>query len=185
MNSTKKYLEDLRSLFNTLSTLDIPTISALAGDAHGGGLELALATSLRVFSSAASVSLPETRLGIIPGAGGTYRLSRIIGQPRAMDLILTGRRMDAHEAYSLGVCQRVVQAPAGFDSRVAVLDESLKLARQICEGGPAAIVAAVKAVKLGKEESERELYSSLMATKDRVRALEAFLEKRKPAFEGN
>ena len=109
MFSTREFLSNLRSTFTRLASLQIPTISAISSTAFGGGLELALCTHFRVLASTASLGLPETRLAIIPGGGGTYRLPAIIGQSRARDMILTGRRVSGEEAYFIGLCDRLVQ----------------------------------------------------------------------------
>jgi methylglutaconyl-CoA hydratase len=146
---------------------------------------------MRVFGNTTSVGLPETRLGIIPGAGGTYRLPGIIGLSRARDLILTGRQVSGPEAYFLGLCDRLVQvtpeeAVAGNEANEKVLHEAIKLAKQICEGGPIAIKAALAAVEgcaLG-EKAENAAYDIVVKTKDRDEALAAFKEKRKPVFKG-
>src|ERR1700735_2465861 len=113
MNRTANFLENLRGTFAELSSLPIPTISAVSSLALGGGLELALCTHMRVLASTAQVGLPETRLGILPGAGGTYRLPALIGLGRARDLILTGRRVSAAEAYFLGIADRLVEIREG------------------------------------------------------------------------
>ena len=186
------FLTSLRGTLTSISALPIPTISALAAPAFGGGLELALTTHLRVFASTTTVALPETRLGIIPGAGGTYRLPAVIGLPRARDLILTGRRVHAPEAYFLGLCDRLVEvkqeeAKQAGVARTKVLEEAVRLAREICEGGPIAIKAALKAVEgcaLG-EKAENVMYDIVVRTKDRDEALVAFREKRKPVFKGH
>lgn len=159
--------------------------------ALGGGLELALSTHLRVFGSTSTVGLPETRLAIIPGAGGTYRLPSIVGANRARDLILTGRRVQAPEAYFIGLCDRLVEilpeeeAKEGA-AREKVLSESIKLALGICEGGPIAIKQAIQAVGNFQkgEAAENEAYAGVIETEDRFEALKAFAEKRKPAFRG-
>ncbi|KAI9725054.1 MAG: hypothetical protein M1812_000330 [Candelaria pacifica] len=185
---TKEFLSSLRATFAELSSLPIPTISALSSIAFGGGLELALTTHLRVFASTAVVSLPETRLGIIPGAGGTYRLPALIGN-RALDLILTGRRVAAPEAYFLGICDRLVEvlpeeSAVEGKARAKVLDEAFKLAREVCDGAPLAVSAALKAVKGATEDVENSCYEDVVVTEDRNEALKAFREKRKPAFQG-
>ena len=159
--------------------------------ALGGGLELALCTHLRVFGSSSMVGLPETRLAIIPGAGGTYRLPNLIGVNRARDLILTGRRVSGPESYFIGLCDRLVEvlpeeeAKEGV-AREKVIRESIKLALDICEGGPIAIKQALKAVSEFQrgEEAENEAYLGVMGTEDRFEALRAFAEKRKPVFRG-
>ncbi|KAF2851190.1 ClpP/crotonase [Plenodomus tracheiphilus IPT5] len=189
---TANFLTSLRSTFASISRLQIPTISALAAPAFGGGLELALTTHLRVFGSNAVVALPETRLAIIPGAGGTYRLPALIGLSRARDMILTGRRVAAPEAYFLGLCDRLVEVTQEELNqegapRKKVLSEAVKLARDICEGGPIAVKAALAAVEgcaLG-ERAENAAYEIVVKTKDRDEALVAFREKRKPVFKGH
>ncbi|KAH8724635.1 ClpP/crotonase-like domain-containing protein [Phaeosphaeriaceae sp. PMI808] len=190
-NDTATFLSSLRDTLTSISQLSIPTISALAAPAFGGGLELALTTHMRVFASTTTVALPETRLAIIPGAGGTYRLPALIGLSRARDMILTGRRVGAPEAYFLGLCDRLVdvtpeEASQEGGARKKVLNEAIKLARDICDGGPIAIKAALAAVEgcaLG-EKAENAAYELVVRTKDRDEALAAFREKRKPVFKG-
>ncbi|KAJ4363806.1 hypothetical protein N0V95_001001 [Ascochyta clinopodiicola] len=188
---TSNFLTSLRGTLTSIQNLPIPTISALAAPAFGGGLELALATHMRVFASTTTVALPETRLAIIPGAGGTYRLPALIGLARARDMILTGRRVSAPEAYFLGLCDRLVeitpeeQGQEGA-ARKKVLNEAVQLAITICEGGPIAIKAALAAVEgcaLG-EKAENAAYELVVKTKDRDEALAAFREKRKAVFKG-
>lgn len=158
--------------------------------AFGGGLELALTTHLRVFASTATVALPETRLAILPGAGGTYRLPGLIGLPRARDMILTGRRVMGPEAYFLGLCDRLVEVPVEEAStraaREKVLEVAVAVAREICEGGPVAIRQALRAVNGWRrgEDAENEAYDVVVKTQDRDEALLAFREKRKPSFKG-
>ncbi|CAN9126133.1 unnamed protein product [Alternaria alternata] len=188
---TSNFLTTLQGTFASISQLPIPTISALAAPAFGGGLELALTTHMRVFASSTTVALPETRLAILPGAGGTYRLPALIGLSRARDMILTGRRVAAPEAYFLGLCDRLVEITAEDvqqegAARKKVLNEAVRLAREICEGGPIAIKAALQAVEgcaLG-EKAENAAYELVVRTKDRDEALLAFREKRKPVFKG-
>ncbi|EAW09723.1 putative mitochondrial methylglutaconyl-CoA hydratase (Auh) [Aspergillus clavatus NRRL 1] len=188
---TNAFLTKLRGTFHDLAALQIPTISAISSMALGGGLELALCTHLRVFASSAIVGLPETRLAIIPGAGGTYRLPALIGPNRARDMILTGRRVSGPEAYFLGLCDRLVEVlpeeegEAGA-AREKVLRESIKLALDICEGGPIAIKQAIQAVAGYQrgEVAENEAYNGVIETEDRYEALRAFAEKRMPAFRG-
>ncbi|KAG5930249.1 hypothetical protein E4U42_002459 [Claviceps africana] len=198
---TEEFLTNLRETFTALSELQIPTISAISSLALGGGLELALATHFRVLSSNATVGLPETRLGIIPGAGGTSRLPAIIGLPRARDLILTGRHISAPEAFFIGLADRLVEVVVpdrtdekrldrqGRDhvlelARKLALDEAVTLAQEICEGGPVAVRASLQAVAWARQEKENEMYERVMATEDRDEALRAFQEKRKPVFKG-
>ncbi|KJX99891.1 mitochondrial methylglutaconyl-CoA hydratase like protein [Zymoseptoria brevis] len=188
---TRNFLKTLRQTFTRLSTLPIPTISAISSIAFGGGLELALCTNFRVLASTASIGLPETRLAIIPGGGGTYRLPALIGETRARDLILTGRRVSGEEAYFIGLADRLVQISEqeleekGV-ARARVLEEATAMAKGICEGGPVAIRAAQAAVSGWRdgEGSENKAYERVIPTKDRLEALTAFGEKRKPSFQG-
>ncbi|EXV06395.1 enoyl-CoA hydratase/isomerase family protein [Metarhizium robertsii] len=190
---TAAFLANLRGTFTTLSNLQIPTISAISSLALGGGLELALSTHFRVLSSNATIGLPETRLGIIPGAGGTHRLPAIIGLSRARDLILTGRRVAAPEAYFMGIADRLVEVVPQDErdasdilpaARKTTLAEAVRLAQEICEGGPVAIRAGLQAVAWARQEKENEMYERVVATEDRNEALKAFQEKRKPVFKG-
>ncbi|KAI8948754.1 ClpP/crotonase [Xylaria longipes] len=194
---TAQFLANLRGTFSSLSALPIPTISAISSIALGGGLELALCTHFRVLASTAVVGLPETRLGIIPGAGGTYRLPALIGLPRARDLVLTGRRVSAPEAYFLGIADRLVEVLPEEDedtdmqdeglparARRAALAESVRLASEICEGGPIAVRAGLQAVSWAHEEVENAMYQRVVKSEDRDEALEAFKAKRKPVFKG-
>ncbi|KAI1080372.1 ClpP/crotonase-like domain-containing protein [Whalleya microplaca] len=203
---TAAFLSTLRDTFTSLSTLPIPTISAVSSLALGGGLELALTTHFRVLASTATVGLPETRLGIIPGAGGTYRLPALIGLARARDLVLTGRRVSAPEAYFLGLADRLVEvlpederdgvaAEGGkpgeegekgiaTKARRAALAEAVRLAGEVCEGAPVAVRAALKAVGWAREEVEDAMYERVVRSEDRDEALVAFAEKRRPAFKG-
>ena len=187
---TAAFLSTLRDTFVNLTQLPIPTITAISSLALGGGLELALATDLRVFASTAQVGLPETRLGIIPGAGGTYRLPALIGMTRAMDLIITGRRVAGLEAFRLGLCDRLVDIIPKRQSqldwiRKLVLQEAVILAHTICQGAPLAIRAAKKSVQSWQiREAETMAYDEVVGTDDRNEALLAFQEKREPYFHG-
>lgn len=149
-----------------------------------------MTTHLRVFASTATVALPETRLAILPGAGGTYRLPALIGLSRARDLVLTGRRVMGPEAYFLGLCDRLVEVPPEEASTAAarekVLAAAVQVATEICEGGPIAIRQALRAVNGWQKgaESENAAYDVVVRTADRDEALLAFREKRKPMFKG-
>ncbi len=161
-----------------------PFIAALNGAALGGGLELALACDLRVAAEGAELGLPEVGLGIIPGAGGTQRLPRLVGVSRAKDLILTARRVGAAEALAMGLVSRI--APAA-----RLMDEALAVAALVARNAPIALRQAKRAVDGGLhlplEEAlalENRLYQDCLASKDRVEALRAFGEKRPPVFTG-
>jgi enoyl-CoA hydratase/carnithine racemase len=167
-----------------LAAVRTPMIAAVAGYALGGGCELALACDMIVASEEAEFGQPEILLGIIPGGGGTQRLARVMGKQRAMELVLTGRRIGAAEAHSLGIVTRV--APPG-----EWLDAALELAGEVAERPPLAVRLAKQAVLAADEtaltaglEHERRLYELAMATEDRVEGMNAFIEKRKPEFRG-
>lgn len=174
----------LRAAFTELEELPMPVLAALEGAAFGGGLELALAADLRVAGSEARMGLVETSLAIIPGAGGTQRLPRLIGIPRAKELIFTARRLGAEEAIRLGLVDRV--APAG-----QAMASALALAREILPNGPIALRMAKRAIRLGAGLDmaaglalEEACYAEVLPTRDRLEGLAAFREKRKPQYKG-
>jgi enoyl-CoA hydratase/carnithine racemase len=156
----------------------------VAGFALGGGCELALLCDMIVASESAEFGQPEITLGIIPGGGGTQRLARVIGKQRTMELVLTGRRFTAHEAFQLGIVNRV----AGKRDWLAT---AMELAQVVARRPPLATRLAKEAVLAAEEtgltagiEAERRLFGIAMATEDRVEAMQAFLEKRRPDFSG-
>jgi enoyl-CoA hydratase/carnithine racemase len=174
----------LREALGAIEAAPQPVIAAINGAALGGGLELALACDLRVAAEAAQLGLPEVSLGIIPGAGGTQRLARLVGVGRAKDLVLTARRIGAAEALAMGLVTRV--APAG-----RLLDDALALAAEVARNAPISLRQAKRAIDGGLhlplEEAldlENRLYQDCLGTKDRVEALRAFAEKRPPVFTG-
>jgi enoyl-CoA hydratase/carnithine racemase len=184
-NDIRVQVELYRSELGPLDRSPKPVIAALNGVAFGGGLELALVCDLRVAAAHAKVGLPETTLGIIPGAGGTQRLGRIVGEARAKEMILLGRRLDAAEALSWGLVNRV--APAGAN----LIDDTLAFIEPIANGAPIAQAAALEAIDrsfdVGLElglELEKVSYDKVLVSSDRREALSAFTEKRKPAFTG-
>ena len=161
-----------------------PVIAAVNGVALGGGTELALACDIRVASESATMGLTETRLAIIPGAGGTQRLPRLVGRGKAKELIFTGRRVDAKEALEIGLVNKAVPAER-------LLDECLEMAGMICEAGPVAIGQAKYAINYGLEVDlhsglaiESNAYWVTIPTEDRLEGLAAFREKRKPVYKG-
>ncbi|CAL1701172.1 unnamed protein product [Somion occarium] len=181
-----KFLLDLRTALGKLENLPMPTIAAIDGPALGGGLELALACDLRVAGhSVTKIGLPETKLGIIPGAGGTQRLTRLLGLSKAKNLIFTGRALNAQDAFEYGLVDYV-----SLPERSAV-DRALELAEEIAANAPLALRAAKQAISRAPElalesglDFERASYEPLLKSKDRVEALEAFKEKRAPVFKG-
>jgi len=167
-----------------LAALRTPLVAAVSGYALGGGCELALACDMIVASESAQFGQPEILLGIIPGGGGTQRLARVMGKQRAMELVLTGRRIGAEEAHRLGIVTRLASADGW-------LDAALELAEEVAERPPLAARLAKQAVLAAEEtaltaglDHERRLYELAMATEDRVEGMNAFLEKRKPEFRG-
>ncbi|KAH7105433.1 ClpP/crotonase [Auriculariales sp. MPI-PUGE-AT-0066] len=181
------FLIDLRRAMSSLETLPVPTIAAIDGPALGGGLELALACDLRVAGpSANKIGLPEVKLGIIPGAGGTQRAARLLGLPKAKDLIFTGRMLNATEALEWGVVDYIAETPQ------SAFDRALQLAKDMSGSAPLALRAAKLAISRAPEfttidsalDFERQCYEPLLKSKDRVEALEAFKEKRAPVFKG-
>lgn len=174
-----------RTELGVLDTSPKPVIAALNGVAFGGGLELALICDLRVAAPHVELALPETTLGIIPGAGGTQRLPRVVGEARAKEMILLGRKLKAAEALAWGLVNRV--SPEG----VSVLDDTLAWIDPIANGAPIAQAAALGAIEASYEvplshglELERVFYDETVRSEDRLEALRAFAEKRKPAFQG-
>ena len=181
---TRAFLDLLNETLSEIAAARCPVIAALNGAAFGGGLELALACDLRVAAESATMGLTEVRLGIIPGAGGTQRLARLIGLARAKELIFTGRRLDALTAHALGVVSHVVPA-AGLDVAAQ------RLADEIAAGGPLAVAAAKAAIDDGAAldlpaalSLERRHYETILQTADRDEGLRAFAEKRPPVFTG-
>jgi enoyl-CoA hydratase/carnithine racemase len=178
------FVRNIRALMDDVENMPQPTIAVINGFAFGGGTELALACDLRVASEGATLGLTETSLAIIPGAGGTQRLPRLVGKSRAKDLILTGRRLAAAEAHAMGLVNRTARS----EELSAV---ALELAESIANNGPVAVRAAKEAIDRGGElplkdglEVEAECYARTLPTADRLEALAAFAEKRKPQFRG-
>jgi enoyl-CoA hydratase len=184
-NDIRVQVELYRSELGPLDQSPKPVIAALNGVALGGGLELALVCDLRVAAAHAVLGLPETSLGIIPGAGGTQRLPRIVGEARAKEMILLNRRLTADEALAWGLVNRVTIAGKN------VLEDTLEWIAPIANGAPLAQAAALEAIdrsfdttlELGME-LEKVSYDKVLVSEDRREALAAFAEKRKPIFKG-
>jgi enoyl-CoA hydratase/carnithine racemase len=179
------FVTQLRNTMDRLSRLPMPVLASIEGVAVGGGLEIALAADIRIAAKTALLGLPETSLAIVPGAGGTQRLPRLIGVARAKELIFTGRRINGHTAAEYGLVQHLVES--GLADRKA-----LELAWEIARNGPVAIQAAKYAIDEGMTadcmtealEIERQGYERVLPTWDRLEGLKAFNEKRPPVYKG-
>lgn len=183
-DEVRSFVPRLQGLTDLVAALPMPTIAAVNGAAFGGGCELALACDLRVMSSTAKIGLTETSLAIVPGAGGTARLTRLVGVGRAKELIFAARRLTAEEALALGVVERVAPPEA-------LLAEAQALADAIAANGPLAVRASKRAIDAGNGvpltvalAAEREAYESIIETADRAEGLRAFREKRTPVYRG-
>lgn len=161
-----------------------PIIAAVSGFALGGGCELAMHCDIIIASESAQFGQPEINIGVMPGAGGTQRLTRAIGKFKAMEVVLNGRFLSAKEACDAGLVTRVV-------AKEQFLDEALRLAQEMAKRPPLALKAAKEAVKAVDEmtlsaglEFERKLFYTLFATEDQKEGMRAFMEKRKPEFKG-
>ena len=181
----REMLDLYRTELSWLGAAPFPVVAAVNGAALGGGFELALACDLRTMSAHAVVGLPETSLGIIPGAGGTQRLPRLVGVPRALEVVLLGKRLAAEEALAWGVVSRI--APAGMN----LLDDTLAWLAPLLAGAPLAMRAALSAVRAASSlaldaglDAERRAYEACLTSEDRREALRAFAEKRAPTFQG-
>ena len=168
----------------TIANLNKPIIAAINGYALGGGLEMALACDIRVAVDEAKLGLPEVTRGMIPGSGGTQRLSRLIGLGKALELILTGAVLEAHEALRLGLVNKVVP-------RSELMSAAEEYARKIASNGPLAVVLAKEAVRKGYElpledglRLEADLSALLQTSEDIKEGARAFVEKRPPQFRG-
>jgi enoyl-CoA hydratase len=180
----KRNLNKINEVFNAIDQLPQPTIAAINGYAFGGGMELALACDFRIAVKGTSMGLTETSLAIIPGAGGTQRLPRLIGQAKALELILTAKRLTADEAKEYGLLYKVTE-------KESLMSECRKLADFMLANGPIALQQAKFAIKNGMNadlqtglQIERKAYEVTIPTEDRLEALQAFNEKRKPNFKG-
>ncbi len=173
-----------QNILSMIEEFDKVVIAAISGLALGGGCEVALSCDIRVADEQAAFSFPEVGLGVMPGAGGTQRLTRIVGKGKTKELILTGELINATEARSIGLVERVV--PTG-----AAISEAKKIAKRVLAQGPMAVTNAKKAINEGINLNlrdgltrEAQLFSELFYTSDHKEGILAFLEKRKPKFIG-
>lgn len=178
------WLNSLRQMTSGLEAARVPFVAAMNGSAYGGGLELAMACDVRVGTEGSELGLTEVTLAILPGAGGTQRLPRLVGLGRASELILTGRRIPAVEAQAMGLLNHLA-------SPGDALTEALEIAKAIASNGPVAVAAAKAAIQQGASlpldkglSLERAQYEKTLPTKDRLEGLAAFKEKRKPVYRG-
>ncbi|MDQ0322527.1 enoyl-CoA hydratase [Pararhizobium capsulatum DSM 1112] len=181
---TEMYLEDYFAAWDRFTALRTPKIAAVSGYALGGGCELAMMCDIIFAADTAMFGQPEIKLGVIPGMGGSQRLTRLIGKAKAMDMILTGRMMDATEAERCGLAARVIPADR-------LMEETLDAARTIAGYGKMATMTAREAVERAMEVGlregllyERRAFHALFATADQKEGMAAFIEKRPPAFKG-
>ncbi|MFC7688200.1 enoyl-CoA hydratase [Ureibacillus sp. GCM10028918] len=181
---TRKTIALIGQTVNHFEALAQPVIAAINGVAFGGGLELALACDIRLASRTAKLGLTETALGIIPGAGGTQRLPRLIGIGKAKELIYTARRLSAEEAYHYGMIEHIVEPQD-------LLKQAMDLAREIGKNAPLSLIQAKTAINQGMQtdittglQIESLAYSRLLNTEDRQEGLKAFQEKRLPLYHG-
>ncbi|MGH2675053.1 MAG: enoyl-CoA hydratase/isomerase family protein [Actinomycetota bacterium] len=175
-------IQNLQEVFNAVEDIPQVTIAAITGYALGGGCELAMCADLRFAAPSAKLGQPEILLGIMPGAGGTQRMPRLVGPARAKDLIFSGRQIDADEAHRIGLVDRVADDPYA---------EALEVATGYAAGPRAALRAAKAAITWGSRVDlrtgvaiEREAFSDLFTTEDQKEGMAAFVEKRKPDFTG-
>jgi enoyl-CoA hydratase len=173
-----------QALTRTIENFPKPVIAAINGYALGGGTEIALACHIRLAAESAKLGQPEVKLGIIPGYGGTQRLARLVGKGKAMEMILTGRMIDAKEAVETGLVNKVVAA-------AELLPAAEALAKEAIKNGPLAVAYSIEAINRGLDgtldeglELEAEIFGRACATEDFKEGAKAFLEKRKPDFRG-
>ncbi|WP_042143156.1 enoyl-CoA hydratase-related protein [Paucisalibacillus sp. EB02] len=183
-SQVRRNVKAIRDCFDSIANLPQPTIAAVNGYCFGGGFELMIACDFTIAGRESKLGLTETSWAIIPGAGGTQRLPRLIGEMKAKELILTAKKIAAEEAFELGLVLKVVE-------KDSLLEECEDLAKKILRNGPVAVTQAKYAISLGMNtdlktglDIESKAYELTIPTKDRLEALQAFSEKRAPNFRG-
>jgi len=178
------FVTSVQRVFNKIERLDKPVIAAVSGLALGGGCELALACDLRIAAENATFGQPEIKIGVIPGAGGTQRLPRIVGLGRAKELLFTGDTIDAHEAYRIGLANKVVPIES-------LMSEAKKIAFKLTQQPPLALKTTKMVINEGMDMNiqsalvlEARSFEILFSTEDQKEGMKAFVEKRKPIFKG-
>jgi enoyl-CoA hydratase/carnithine racemase len=179
------FVAELRQTFQDFADTKIPTIACIDGAALGGGLELALSADLRIGTKSSLIGLTEVSLGIIPGAGGTQRLPRLIGVSKAKELVFTAERINGQKAFELGILNYLVESYEELEAK------GVEVAEKIVKNAPLALQNAKKAINMGIGfdlktglEIERLCYGNIIKTDDRVEGMKAFLEKRQPDYKG-
>ena len=170
-----------QNTFAKLDNLGIPSLAVINGYALGGGLELATACTLRVATSNTNLGVPEIKLGLIPGYGGTQRLPRLIGQGRALDMVMTGRMVGAEEALAIGLINRIVEQPA-LDGAIEYAREFTSFSLPVLRYGRDAVMRANQSSLPEGLQIERDLNTLAFQGEDSTEGAKAFLEKRKPKF---
>ena len=176
------FIKNAQSTFNRIEDLEKPSIAAIAGPALGGGCELSMACDLRIAAENAMIGLPEIKLGVLPGGGGTQRLPRLVGLTKAKELLYTGDFIDAKEAYRIGLVNKVVPVES-------LMDEAIKMAKKMVAQPGVALKVIKNVVNTGINVDlrtglavEARGFEILCSTEDRIEGVKAFLEKRKPVF---
>ncbi len=182
---TEQFVMTLRKTFQQLDELKVPSICLIDGFALGGGLELAMACDMRIVTKSSVLGLTECSLGIIPGAGGTQRLPRLVGISKAKELIYTAERLNAEQALNIGLVNTLVEKYEDLEAK------GIEIAEKIVKNAPLSVINAKKAINHGYGydiktglDIESLCYSQILRTEDRIEGLKAFLEKRTPNYKG-